>query len=308
MLDVSRFITIWRYCEPLGDFNASHFLSTPCNIRINSLALGTTHSCFRVKMDILGKPMSIVVKFFSVDDNTQLKRIEALQSQSLGDLFPHFIAFNRQENCALYHFVDGEVCSVIDSDVIAVLSASLTSLARLPKKPVNLPTVNLIEVIESLATELSSYVSFNFAAIERSVERINDTSSLNRLCHGDLNLSNIVQVNGSESLSIIDWDFACLAPFEYELAMTSSINCLSFEQTDRVIEQVLNKLEHKMKINPRIVTRYLNLCNLINGLWYFRLYLTANDNAMLSMAKRFFAATPSSYELSINSEIEIKRV
>lgn len=301
MLDVSRFITIWRYCEPLANFNASHFLSTPSNIRINSLALGTTHSCFRVEMDILGKPMSIVVKFFSVDDNTQLKRIKALQSQSLGDLFPQFIGFNRQENCSLYYFVDGEVCSVLDSDVIEVLSASLTSLARLPKKTVNLPMVNLIEVIESLATELSNHVSFNFTAIERCVERINATPSLNRLCHGDLNLSNIVQVNGSESLSIIDWDFACLAPFEYELAMTSSINCLSFEQTDRVIKQVLNKLEHKMEINVKLVTRYLYLCNLINGLWYFRLYLSASDNAMLSMAKRFFAATPSTYELSINS-------
>lgn len=125
-------------------------------------------------------------------------------------------------------------------------------------------------------------------------------------CHGDANFSNVISVNNttvksvSHDYQLIDFECACIAPIEYDLAMLMAVNELDSSKVSMInlryikarnniskheVEQV-NRPEKSTVIvdnllgvtmvnaNPSndMVTCYYYLCLTINGLWYFSQY------------------------------------
>lgn len=120
-------------------------------------------------------------------------------------------------------------------------------------------------------------------------------------CHGDANFSNIIQIKNNtlahdDSYQLIDFECACIAPIEYDLAMFMAVNEIQRSKISAVIavySQEYKEMDQQRKqqnkefetvdnhqesiINTpflyyNLVTCYLDLCFLINGLWYLLQY------------------------------------
>tara|TARA_R110000744_G_scaffold107699_3_gene204246 strand:- start:4848 stop:5921 length:1074 start_codon:yes stop_codon:yes gene_type:complete len=113
------------------------------------------------------------------------------------------------------------------------------------------------------------------------------------LCHGDTNFSNVIQLKNDDTSAeplykLIDFECACIAPIEYELAMLMAVNNIgagkvelikSFYQQAIISKNLQNKpldivdnlaseAQGTYKISNNVVTCYLDFSLLINGLWY----------------------------------------
>lgn len=88
------------------------------------------------------------------------------------------------------------------------------------------------------------------------------------LCHGDVNVNNII-VKG-ECSYLIDWEYCCLAEPEYDIAMAMSINQLNKVQQQTLLEyyQKYCLANRKYVLSAEKINRYLELCNIINALWF----------------------------------------
>lgn len=102
------------------------------------------------------------------------------------------------------------------------------------------------------------------------------------LCHGDANFSNVISAQNKHYL--IDFECACVAPIEYELAMLMAINGLSSDDSSLVISSYHRALQQQLnhtcyfvpniallaKIQNKLVTCYYVISLLINVLWCFQ--------------------------------------
>ncbi|WP_371379241.1 hypothetical protein [Thalassotalea aquiviva] len=112
------------------------------------------------------------------------------------------------------------------------------------------------------------------------------------LIHGDLNFNNLLLnpdmcnislANTTKGLAqathskvtttlssgyIIDWDWACLGPIEYDIAMACSINRLSTLEQSQLLAVYQKYSVNPYHINTSVVTRYLVVAHIVNFLWY----------------------------------------
>lgn len=112
-------------------------------------------------------------------------------------------------------------------------------------------------------------------------------------CHGDANFSNVIQrENDAKSVGklyqLIDFECACIAPVEYDLAMLMAVNGIddskvsviisryqaalkSSNQQEKpiiTIDNSTNNVVNVTSISSVLVMRYLDISLLINSLWY----------------------------------------
>ena len=122
-------------------------------------------------------------------------------------------------------------------------------------------------------------------------------------CHGDANFSNVILpediTTKPEKIAhqLIDFECACIAPAEYDLAMLIAVNELDIskvasiyaryqqelkyvnlqliqqdaqqEKLSRIVDNPMSIIKLRDSNTHLLVTRYYDLCLLINGLWYF---------------------------------------
>ena len=99
-----------------------------------------------------------------------------------------------------------------------------------------------------------------------------NNSKNNVCCHGDLNFSNVLineLINVEQRTWLVDYECACTAPIEYDLAMFIAVNGLT-DETSIIIEQY--QIYSSVKIDPLLLNAYLLFCYFINALWYFNTY------------------------------------
>ena len=117
----------------------------------------------------------------------------------------------------------------------------------------------------------------------------------NYFCHGDINFSNILITkntadNEQKQPYLIDFECACLADIEYDLAMLLAINNPEPAYHNAVIHMYEGATVTGISvgINKTLVTRYLSFCYLINALWYFNKFKqTHNENMQRCALKQF---------------------
>lgn len=88
-------------------------------------------------------------------------------------------------------------------------------------------------------------------------------------CHGDLNFSNVL-LNQAQNTWLVDYECACIAPIEYDLAMFIAVNSLDNNDRTRIIEQY--EIQSPVSVDPKLLNHCLLFCHFINTLWYFNAY------------------------------------
>lgn len=117
----------------------------------------------------------------------------------------------------------------------------------------------------------------------------------NVFCHGDANFSNVLQQSkvtksGNEAYQLIDFECACIAPIEYDLAMLMAVNDIDISQAETILSQYKKILtfdetednkqsdivedltlisDDNLTVSAFLVTCYYDYSLLINSLWYF---------------------------------------
>jgi len=113
------------------------------------------------------------------------------------------------------------------------------------------------------------------------------------LCHGDLNFSNILLEATKDSrnsvIQIIDFECACIADREFDLAMMVAINQLSLDDVELFLEEYSKYTNYQVVLNGAMVTRYLIFSHLINGLWYLGQKDKLGADEGLELAKQQFS-------------------
>lgn len=87
-------------------------------------------------------------------------------------------------------------------------------------------------------------------------------------CHGDLNFSNVL-MNKAQRTLLVDYECACIAPLEYDLAMFIAVNSLTSNEITITIKQY--ERQSAVYVDLTLLNNYLLFCYFINALWYFNL-------------------------------------
>ena len=132
------------------------------------------------------------------------------------------------------------------------------------------------------------------------IEQVDDNQLT--LCHGDLNFNNLI-VDQLSSGRLIDFESACLAEVEFDLAMLVAVNLLTDIDLNHLVSQYRESRRNILLTNQSIkcqyqesddvastkkVTRYLFFCYLINGLWYLLEDNQLDVQSQLAYAKQQF--------------------
>ncbi|MBO9490637.1 phosphotransferase [Endozoicomonas sp. G2_1] len=122
------------------------------------------------------------------------------------------------------------------------------------------------------------------------------------LCHGDLNFNNLI-VDQQSNGRLIDFESACLAEVEFDLAMLVAVNLLTDIDLNHLVSQYRESRRNILLKNQGIkcqyqesddvvcakkVTRYLFFCYLINGLWFLLADNQLDAQSQLAYAKQQF--------------------
>ncbi len=177
----------------------------------------------------------------------------------------------------------------------------LSSAIKSTAKPKSLPKLDISSTIEQLQlqvqinssqqhtlNELSALLLKNLAQSEQATANTTQV-----FCHGDANFSNVIKANNDITnqtgrYQLVDFECACIAPIEYDLAMLMAVNNLELSKfvwikseyecqllhitkSKKVPEIVDNVADYNTRLNKlslKLVTRYYDLSLLINCLWY----------------------------------------
>jgi thiamine kinase-like enzyme len=177
------------------------------------------------------------------------------------------------------------------------LSSSIKSTA----KPWSLPKLDISSTIQQLRLQIQIPPSQELALNELSALLLKKLAQAESVainttqvfCHGDANFSNVIQANNDINkqtcrYQLVDFECACLAPIEYDLAMLMAVNNIDLSKLVWIKSEYESQLMHMFSCKKAteivdnlsgydrtsnnfslfMVTCYYDLSLLINGLWY----------------------------------------
>jgi len=235
----------------------------PCFTQVDSISIiasGLSQHCFKVTAD------NKVYFAKTLSDNTEVLVAECAGKSDLGP-------------SVIYHDQHWLISNFIDTDNLALSTLGadekikhamklMVQCHQLNIKPAELSAK---DIINSLINN-SHYPKSQKAALFQLAKLILEplTISLNNVCcHGDLNFSNIL-MNQAKNAWLVDYECACTAPVEYDLAMFIAVNSLDNNDRTRTIEQY--ETQSSVCVDLELLNRYLLFCYFINTLWYFNAY------------------------------------
>ena len=150
-----------------------------------------------------------------------------------------------------------------------------------------------IEISDSQAHVLQQLCELLRQNLIHATEQVTELRPV--FCHGDANFSNVLALektmvaDDEKCYLLIDFECACIAPKEYDVAMLMAVNGISLSKIEIMhrlylqafIElnpqknnlEVVDDLANNMTVlSLNLVTRYYDLSLLINGLWYISQY------------------------------------
>jgi thiamine kinase-like enzyme len=150
------------------------------------------------------------------------------------------------------------------------------------------PSVILNSLIKALALSEQEVVQETLQEIADNVLLLMPKVDKNKqvLCHGDMNFSNVFlgKVINENQLYLLDFECACVAEAEFDIAMMIAVNSLPVD--------VVFKHVYLAGLSKQKVTRYLLFSLFINGLWYFNAACAHGDiiekQSLFSLAKTQF--------------------
>lgn len=192
---------------------------------------------------------------------------------------------------------------------------------RLVKLSINDLLFNLLNKVQLPRASYQALKTVITYEQSRLTDVIKVTNSQNVFCHGDANFTNAIAVsktlangknNHETAFKLIDFDSACIAPIEYDLAMLLAVNefeaehirlitSLYYQQQlaqnwalsqrekqknietttaantrsfygNEIVDNLADNTQTSMNSHMFLVTRYYSLSLIINGLWYLSYY------------------------------------
>jgi thiamine kinase-like enzyme len=276
--------------------------SLPCftDVRgINLLANGMSQTAIKVNTD------SGV--FFAKKLNNETSRTEISCARLCASL--HNKNVSDQSSChplspqVIYHdrywlvtsFIDGFALTDLNLNNDRKISIALSLMAQLHQFPVELvnPPIPLLKTTRSVKRLLTKPAPFLISRIDAldNVTRalsdsinslIVDSTSPNVICHGDLNLTNIL-LDNQQRAWLIDFECVHIAPVEFDLAMFIAVNNLTNQHITQIVAEYMS-LVPSYQPNVNLLNYYILYSFYINGLWYFdNIDPLDPDNAMYTL-------------------------
>lgn len=235
----------------------------PCFTQVEKIliiASGLSQSCFKVYAD------NKVYFAKTITDNTEVSVTECAAKYGLS---PTVIYHDK--NWLICNFIDAynlAQSALVTKEKIQYAMMLMVQCHQLNSKPAELAVK---EIINSLVNK-SHYSILQQTALLQFAELILpllNNSKNNVCCHGDLNFSNVL-MNQAKNVWLVDYECACTAPIEYDLAMFIAVNNLDSDEITIIIEQY--EMQSSVNVDPLLLNHYLLFCYFINGLWYFNTY------------------------------------
>ena len=253
---------------------------------ISTISIGLSQSCFKVNADN---------KVYFAKTMTENIEVSIAMCASKSDLSPEVI----------YHDQDWLICNFIDSNNLAHSTLNTQEKINLAIKlmvqchQLNIKPAELSEVDISNTLIRSEHFSMQQQTALLQLAKLIImplNNSINSVCcHGDLNFSNVL-INQEDSIWLVDYECACTAPIEYDLAMLIAVNNLATDKVTIIIEQY--EMQSSVPVDPKLLNHYLLFCYFINALWYFNTYHkninSDNNRALLKNTEKQWDALLSS--------------
>lgn len=239
---------------------------------------------------------------------------------------------------------------------ISYKQSSLTSVKQeIPQLNIKETITELIKCCQFIPSQAKKLLEITTTTLQEINQIITTAGHLQPdvFCHGDANFSNIIEtkkieeisIKGSTSLNstninsmshimkstpgisnthykLIDFECACIAPAEYDIAMMMAVNEIDLSMLEIVsrfyVKHRLSKqhcyqsLPHFIKtgqtthnsldsdleynvLSIKLVTRYYYMSLLINALWYFSQYRQSKEKKYKTLAQQQFIVLSKHY-------------
>ena len=264
----------------------------PCFKQVESISTipsGLSQHCFKIHAD------NNIYFAKTIEDNTEISVTACAGKSSLS---PNIIYHDQHWLISRFIEADNLALSTLHTDEKIDYSIRLmVKCHQLDIKPVELSPK---EIINSLLknpyySRLQTKVLLAFTDL--IIMPVDETKK-GVCCHGDLNFGNVL-IDLAQRTWLVDYECACTAPIEYDLAMFIAVNGLASNKISVIIEQY--QIQSSVIVDPLLLNSYLRFSYFINALWYFNSYHeeihTERKQALLKHAEKQCDALRTSLEL-----------
>ncbi len=266
-------------CTKLADDLVNQLKSLPCFeavIDISAIEEGHSHHSFIVQTS----SATFIAKYFESSRVTAKSESTVTIEAAQRNLAPrvHYVC----DKWLISEFINASSLSQVAmsvEDKIKVVTQLLVRCHQLTSKVTRLDLTEIVHnIIQShyFSVQQQQYITALLPKLP-----LFELQSKLVLCHGDANFSNTLW---SEKPMLIDFECVSMADREFDLAMFIAINRLSENEIDNTIKHYQTNANGLIVIDKSLVTRYLNWCYLINGLWYYERSCAMQDDNLRSLA------------------------
>lgn len=240
----------------------------PCFIqieKITALTPGLSQSCFKVCADN---------KVYFAKTVTSNIEVPMAICASKSGLSP--VVIYHDQNWLICHYIDANnlaQSTINTEEKIKQAIKLMVQCHQLQIKPAELMSKDIIHSLINNAnysawkqTKLLELAELLISPLNSNIKAVS--------CHGDLNFSNVL-MSQSHNTWLVDYECACTAPIEYDLAMLIAVNNLASDKIAIIIEQY--EVQSSVNIDLQLLNHYLFFCYFINALWYFNTYHQITD-------------------------------
>ncbi|XPF95492.1 hypothetical protein ACM9HF_05615 [Colwellia sp. RE-S-Sl-9] len=273
-------------------------LHNPSSLIINRIEAGQSSLCFEVKHD----DKSYFVKY---NDNLSFFENELKTSKAASHIALSPRVIYAANDWLVNEFVYGETLDRSGASMPDKIGIALDLMKQCHSLKVTLPLLNITKIITRIVNN-SCFSNVQKDHIQALLCKLPTPFGNNYVvCHSDINFSNIIMANSRAWL--IDFECACLAEKEFEIAMFFAINLLTADEQSYALK-VYQALNPNEGINIKSLNTYLLYSYLLNGLWYIeKVEETMNESKIINFrtlaAKQFHL-----FDLIWPSEMPLKSI
>ena len=165
------------------------------------------------------------------------------------------------------------------------ISIAIKLMCQFHQLSLELPVLNISAVLLNLCAH-QFYHNEQLSLLTKIITQLSNSINVRGSypCHGDANFANILTTENNDINYLIDFECACLADIEYDIAMFLAINCIPKKYHHDVFNYY-QYYDNTFKVNTLLVKQYLCVAHLINGLWYFNQAVKKEANKTIFQRK-----------------------
>jgi thiamine kinase-like enzyme len=243
---------------------------------VSILKNGLSHTCIKVTTP---SQAYFVKRLNQATSQTEVFCTKVVsQADLLNRLCPQVI-YN-DDNWLVTEFIEGETLASSSLSYHERLTTGLTLITKfhqlLPLDDTqSIPRLNTLHSVSRLLTSQTNPLISKRIVLDKVTQlltteinaQIAKSGSPHRLCHGDINYTNIL-IDTSHRSWLIDFECAHLAPVEFDIAMFIAVNNISMTSLNNITREYMNLVPDRT-INNTLLTYYILYSYFINGLWYY---------------------------------------